>query len=275
MVAETPSKLTRPIPFTPKRPISSVSGSSTDLSSRLSRLTTPGILSSTHKKYKAPLSSESRSRILPKAKPVLPTVPGTPANTSTSSDARPRTPGTPGRKSATDSPLLMPSTSEMDVSHIDPEEVLVDFQTVEPGDISGEMDEAWLRAADLDHGKDDKVMVSIRYVYEALCSLCYTKHMDRISEFAQPVAFLLGNPSPQLTPSSWTPHMPRILLWQPRPRSILTLSLLGRRISLSITLLPAPMSTRLWMGSTQSSLRMARQHPGKPLRSAVTKTNLV
>lgn len=156
MVAETPSKLTRPIPFTPKRPISSVSGSSTDLSSRLSRLTTPGILSSTHKKYKAPLSSESRSRILPKAKPVLPTVPGTPANTSTSSDARPRTPGTPGRKSATDSPLLMPSTSEMDVSHIDPEEVLVDFQTVEPGDISGEMDEAWLRAADLDHVKTIK-----------------------------------------------------------------------------------------------------------------------
>ena len=52
----------------------------------------------------------------------------------------------------------------MDVSNVDPEEVLVDFQTVEPGDISGEVDEAWLKAASLDHGKEDKVMVSIRLV---------------------------------------------------------------------------------------------------------------
>lgn len=52
----------------------------------------------------------------------------------------------------------------MDVSNVDPEEVLVDFQTVEPGDISGEVDEAWLKAASLDHGKEDKVMVSIRSV---------------------------------------------------------------------------------------------------------------
>jgi len=56
----------------------------------------------------------------------------------------------------------MPAASEMDVSNVDPEQVLVDSQTVEPGDISGEIDEAWLRAADLDHGKEDKVMVSIR-----------------------------------------------------------------------------------------------------------------
>lgn len=50
----------------------------------------------------------------------------------------------------------------MDVSNVDPEEVLVDFQTVDPGDVSGEVDEAWLKAASLDHGKEDKVMVSIR-----------------------------------------------------------------------------------------------------------------
>ena len=50
----------------------------------------------------------------------------------------------------------------MDVSRVDPEEVLVDFETLEAGDISGDLDDAWLRSG-LDHGKEDKVMVSIRY----------------------------------------------------------------------------------------------------------------
>jgi len=58
----------------------------------------------------------------------------------------------------------MPSTSEMDVSRVDPEEVLVDYQTVEPGDVSAEMDEAWLKTINQDHGKHDKVMVSVRCV---------------------------------------------------------------------------------------------------------------
>jgi centromeric protein E len=49
----------------------------------------------------------------------------------------------------------------MDVSRVDPEEVLVDYQKVEPGDVSGEIDETVLRG--VDHGKEDKVMVSIRY----------------------------------------------------------------------------------------------------------------
>jgi len=53
----------------------------------------------------------------------------------------------------------MPATSEMDVSNVDPEMVLVDSQTVEPGDISGEIDESALH---YDHGKEDKVMVSVR-----------------------------------------------------------------------------------------------------------------
>lgn len=54
--------------------------------------------------------------------------------------------------------MLFPQTSEMDVSRVDPEEVLVDYQTLEPGDVSGEVDEAWLK----DHGAEDKVLVSIR-----------------------------------------------------------------------------------------------------------------
>lgn len=57
----------------------------------------------------------------------------------------------------------MRATSEMDVSNVDPEEVLVDYQTVEPADVSlGEMDEAWLKTMQADHGKQDKVMVSVR-----------------------------------------------------------------------------------------------------------------
>jgi centromeric protein E len=53
----------------------------------------------------------------------------------------------------------MVPASEMDVSNVDPEMVLVDSQTVEPGDISGEVDETMLN---FDRGKEDKVMVSIR-----------------------------------------------------------------------------------------------------------------
>lgn len=49
----------------------------------------------------------------------------------------------------------------MDVSRVDPEEVLVDFQNVEPGDVSGEIDEEMLKQ----YGREDKVLVSIRSVY--------------------------------------------------------------------------------------------------------------
>ena len=54
----------------------------------------------------------------------------------------------------------------MDMSRVDPEEVLVDYQTVEndPADGSVEIDEEWLRASlgSVSHGKEDKVMVSVR-----------------------------------------------------------------------------------------------------------------
>ena len=173
-VPSTP-RVSRPPPFTPKRPLSiqSTPSSSNDTSvaARLSRtnsnsstsssLSTPQtLLSTTHKKYKAPLSVESRSKTTyGKTKPVLPTVPGTPTKKD-GTQSRPRTPNTPRR--GAESPSLMPAAGEMDVSNVDPERVLVDYQTVEPGDVSGEIDEAWLRAAELDHGKQDKVMVSIR-----------------------------------------------------------------------------------------------------------------
>jgi hypothetical protein len=48
----------------------------------------------------------------------------------------------------------------MDVSRIDPEDALVDFQTVEPGDVSADLDEAAIPGPN--YGKEDKVLVSIR-----------------------------------------------------------------------------------------------------------------
>ncbi|KAF4617204.1 hypothetical protein D9613_006327 [Agrocybe pediades] len=174
-VPNTPSasRTARPPPFTPKRPLSAQSNSSTgsganttteQITARLSRQNTPVLLNSTHKKYKAPLSVESRtskSSSSFKSKSTLAPVPGTPTKKD-GTPSRPRTPNTPRSRSGAESPSLMPSTSEMDVSVVDPEQVLVDSQTVEAGDVSVEIDEAWLKAAELDHGKEDKVMVSIR-----------------------------------------------------------------------------------------------------------------
>ncbi|KAH9851824.1 kinesin-domain-containing protein [Lenzites betulinus] len=150
----TSSKLVRPVPFTPKRLLSATS--STDDLSRLPRSTTPSMLGSA-RKYKAALSAESRTRH--QSKPILGSVPATPTQSRSKSrdSSRPKTPSSP--RKGTDSPLLMPHVSEMDVSRIDPEEALVDFETVDPGDISGEIDASLLAA---DYGKEDKVLVSIR-----------------------------------------------------------------------------------------------------------------
>ncbi len=49
----------------------------------------------------------------------------------------------------------------MDVSRVDPEQALVDFQNVDV-DLSSDIDEALLKQ--LDYGAQDKVLVSIRYV---------------------------------------------------------------------------------------------------------------
>ncbi|KAF6747436.1 kinesin-like protein [Ephemerocybe angulata] len=152
-----PSTPARTPLFTPKRAPSVSSVSST--SSLDSRKAPATPLLTANKKIKAPLSVESRRNHVQKPKSTLAPIPSTPTR-SNGGNSRPRTPISP-RKGA-ESPLLMPAASEMDVSNVDPESVLVDFETVEPGDVSGEIDEAWLKTALQDHGKDDKVMVSVR-----------------------------------------------------------------------------------------------------------------
>ncbi|KAI6139301.1 P-loop containing nucleoside triphosphate hydrolase protein [Pisolithus tinctorius] len=54
---------------------------------------------------------------------------------------------------------MSPGDMSMDVSRVDPEEVLVDYQTVEPGDVSGDLEDDNQTP---DYGKEDKVLVSIR-----------------------------------------------------------------------------------------------------------------
>ncbi|KAF8634129.1 hypothetical protein AX15_001061 [Amanita polypyramis BW_CC] len=145
---------------------------------------TPGgsTLLSTSKKYKAPLSSESKPRNFPRNKTPLPPVPASPSGKSDDGSRsrsgtpvnRPKTPSTPnsarqrrpesvcGNNVSTWGRSMTPvpaPLSEMDVSNVDPEEVLVDSKTVEPADVSGEFD---LDDIFTGHGKQDKVMVSIR-----------------------------------------------------------------------------------------------------------------
>lgn len=148
------SKLVRPVPFTPKRNpgLSIATGSGDDDHSRLPRSTTPSLLGSS-KKYKAPLSSESRTRL---NRPGFGPVPPTPSRSKSRDGSRAKTPISP--RKGTDSPLLQPAVGEMDVSRIDPEEALVDFENVD-GDVSADIDEAMLRS---EYGKEDKVLVSIR-----------------------------------------------------------------------------------------------------------------
>ncbi|PPQ69904.1 hypothetical protein CVT24_003238 [Panaeolus cyanescens] len=160
------------IPFTPKRPLSAQSNASSTSGASsyhtapiepksISRANMPVLLNTTHKKYKAPLSVESRPKHKSSKSATLAPIPSTPTKSRDTTPSRPRTPNTPRSRAGAESPFLVP-TSEMDVSNVDPEQVLVDYQTVEAGDVSGEIDEAWLKAAKLDHGKHDKVMVSIR-----------------------------------------------------------------------------------------------------------------
>ncbi|KAJ3485246.1 hypothetical protein NLI96_g5073 [Meripilus lineatus] len=141
-----PSRLARPAPFTPNRPASVASGSIEG--NRFPRSSaTPAMLGSA-KKFKATLSTETRTRLNSTR-----SRPGSPTKRSPLDQVtpRPKTPSTPRRE---ESPII----SEMDVSRIDPEEVLVDFQNIEAGDISAEIDEAMLK----DAVSDDKVLVSIR-----------------------------------------------------------------------------------------------------------------
>jgi centromeric protein E len=52
----------------------------------------------------------------------------------------------------------------MDVRNVDPEDAVVDFQTLDPGDVSMDFDESFAHDNVTDHGSKDKVLVSIRYV---------------------------------------------------------------------------------------------------------------
>ncbi|KAF9222920.1 kinesin-domain-containing protein [Gyrodon lividus] len=143
------SKLTRPAPFTPKRPLSV--SSSSDLS-------TPSILNTT-KKYKAALSSESRARTTKSSvHSSLAPVPGIP--TKPNDGSRPKTPSTPRGTSPGPGLFMGQADMSMDVSRVDPEEALVDFQSLEAGDVSADIDEGQLPIPE--YGKEDKVLVSIR-----------------------------------------------------------------------------------------------------------------
>src|SRR5712671_2596814 len=151
--AQAPKRLLRPTSlFTPRR---SLSTSTSSVSTRSLTFGPRNALASA-KSFKAVLTTEARIRTTVKTKhPAVHPAPGTPTKRDPS---RPKTPGTP--RQAEDDPLH-DDRSEMDVSRVDPEDVLVDWETVEPADISGEVDENFLRA-DSNGNQDDKVLVSIR-----------------------------------------------------------------------------------------------------------------
>ena len=98
----------------------------------------------------------------------------------------------------------------MDVSNINLEEVLVDYQTIEPGDgdISGKIDEEWVCGALLDIDRDEeKVMVSIRSVF--ILYIITPTHFNPESVPPMGHPQLSSHRLPQLLPS--TPNMPRAL----------------------------------------------------------------
>ncbi|KZT25431.1 kinesin-domain-containing protein [Neolentinus lepideus HHB14362 ss-1] len=151
----------KPPPFTPKRLVSHHTSASEGSIGRTPRasLMTPSNMGST-RKYKSTLSVESRTRVSHRPRSGLSPVPGTPTKSMSSDGTRPKTPSTSRSKPMrAESPYPSDVPSEMDVTQVDPEEVLIDYKTVEAGDVSGEIDEALLLQ---DHGKEDKVMVSVR-----------------------------------------------------------------------------------------------------------------
>ena len=78
-----------------------------------------------------------------------------PASPSKRESIRPKTPTTPKRGAHSPAPSAV---SDMDVSRVDPEEVLVDFETIDAGDVSFDLDEEMEKG----YGREDKVLVSIR-----------------------------------------------------------------------------------------------------------------
>ncbi|KAH9002781.1 kinesin-domain-containing protein [Lactarius hatsudake] len=150
---QAPKRLLKPTSLFASRRISISS------SSESSRSSTPLNPFASAKKFRAALSSEARTRTTVKIKPPAAAAPPAPGTPTKRDPLRPKTPGTP--RQGEDDPLR-DDRSEMDVSRVDPEDVLVDWETVEPGDISGEVDENFLRTTAANGNKDDKVLVSIR-----------------------------------------------------------------------------------------------------------------
>ena len=96
------------------------------------------------------------------------------------------------------------------MSNINLEEVLVDYQTIEPGngDISGKIDKEWVCSAllDIDHN-EEKVMVSIWSVLILYIITSTHFNPESVSPMGHPQLF--SHRLPQLLPS--TPNMPRAL----------------------------------------------------------------
>jgi centromeric protein E len=109
----------------------------------------PSILPAAAKRFKAAISLEARQRI----KSPLSTVSAPKSLTANDAPKSPRLQNDVKKTS---------DESKMDVSRVDPEDVLLDYSNIEMGDAdhSAELDESILKG--LDH-KEDKVMVSVRY----------------------------------------------------------------------------------------------------------------
>ncbi|TDL20830.1 kinesin-domain-containing protein [Rickenella mellea] len=166
----------RTVPFTPKRPLSQ---DDIPAAARFVRANTPlNDQPQPAKKYKSSISAESRVRSTVSTSATT-TRPKTPSKSNSHSNlsANLHLPSTPTRSRSTTpappSPSLSPrkrndsraasplpgvELSKMDVTNVDPEEALVDYQNVDVS--SGDIDEAMLRQ--IDRGKEDKVLVSVR-----------------------------------------------------------------------------------------------------------------
>ncbi|KAH8113581.1 kinesin-domain-containing protein [Phellopilus nigrolimitatus] len=195
------------IPCTPKRPLSQAL-SAEDIThmpipasaprySGAARSQTP-VGGPAVKKYKAAISSESRTRTTSRAKtPSSLDLPSTPTRTalSRSTTPLPGSPRTPKRsQSRCDDIFLENEMSEMDVSRVDPEEALVDAENVEV-DLSVELDERELRS--LKYGGEDKVLVSVR-VRPTTDNLAWTVTSDESSLKLLPQYHKsTGNPPPE------------------------------------------------------------------------------
>ncbi|THH07214.1 hypothetical protein EW145_g3540 [Phellinidium pouzarii] len=109
------------------------------------------------KKYKSAISSESKTRMMARSSSTALEPPRTPTRSRPTTPLPPGSPRTPKRSQSRCEDVFMEST--MDVSRIDPEQALVDAETVDV-DLSLELDERELRS--LQYGKEDKVHVSVR-----------------------------------------------------------------------------------------------------------------